>query len=89
MAVDAIEPGPNNTFPDFPRRSDGSPAWSDSAETDGIPVPGRGPGGMVVPMPRGLRYQIVMTAETGRERVLVDVTPRAGNVVVAPPILPG
>ncbi len=86
MAVDAIEPGPNNTFPNFPRRADGSPAWSDTPETDGIPVAGLG-GKLVTPMPRGLRHQILMTG-AGRQRVLVDVTPRADNRPVNPPTTP-
>jgi len=85
MAVDAIEPGPGNTFPNFPRRADGSPAWSDTPETDGIQVPGLG-GKLVTPMPRGMRHEIVMT-DTGRQRILIDITPRADNRVVNPPTL--
>ena len=83
MAGDAIEPGPGGTYPYFPRRLDGSPAWSDTPETDGIAVPGRGPGGMVTPMPRGLR-----TIIRDGERILVDVTPYAGSAPVNPPTLP-
>lgn len=82
MASDALDPGPDNTYPNFPRRTDGTPAWSDSAETDGVAVPGRGPGGMVTPMPRGLRTHLdpnrwgtnAMGEPAGA--VTVDVTPR-------------
>lgn len=83
MTQDALEPGPNNTYPAFPRRLDGSPAWSDSAETDGIAVPGRGPGGLVTPMPRGVRYQRIRG-----ERVTVNVTPMNGSEPVNPPTIP-
>lgn len=75
-APDALESGPLNNWPYFPRRRDGSPLWSDTAETDGIQVDG------VTPMPRGLR-----TIRRGRERLLIDVTPRAGNEPVNPPTL--
>jgi hypothetical protein len=61
MILDAFDPGPLGDFPHFPRLADGSPAWSDTAATDGLPVDG------VTPMPRGLRPQ------DGR---LLDVTPR-------------
>jgi hypothetical protein len=84
MTQDAFEPGSGNTYPAFPRRTDGSPAWSDTAATDGIPVPGRGPGGLVTPMPRGIRYQL----ERG-VRLQIDVTPRGpGGVPINPPTLP-
>lgn len=84
MAHDAFEPGPGNTYPAFPRLADGSPAWSDTPETDGVPVPGRGPGGYVTPMPRGIRYQL----ERG-ERIAIDVTPRGpGGVPIDPPVIP-
>jgi len=51
MARDALEPGPGNTYPAFPRDSLGRPLWSDSAATDGVPVNG------ITPMPRGIRTQ--------------------------------
>ncbi len=70
MAGDALEPGPNGDYPHFPRRADGTPAWSDTAETDGVGVVG--PTGIVVaPMPRGVRSII-----RNGERIAVDVTPR-------------
>ncbi len=85
MAQDAIDPGPDGTYPAFPRRPDGSPAWSDRPEDDGRPVPGRGPGGVVTPMPRGIRYLI---RGIRRERIAVDTTPYAGAEPVNPPVLP-
>lgn len=82
MAVDALDPG-DGSYPHFPRRTDGSPAWSDIPEADGVPVPGRGPGGLVTPMPRGLRHIL-----RDGERVAIDVTPRVGTVLVDPPVVP-
>ena len=82
MTQDAFEPGPDSTYPAFPRRLDGSPAWSDTPETDGVPVPGRGPGGLVTPMPRGIRYQLERGA-----RLQIDVTPRGpGGAPIDPPV---
>lgn len=73
MAVDALEPGPNNTYPHFPRRLDGTPLWSDTAATDGIQVDGR------TPMPRGIRSQ---------DGVPIDMTPRTSNgTAINPPTL--
>jgi len=63
MARDALEPGPGNTYPAFPRDSLGRPLWSDSAATDGVPVNG------ITPMPRGIR------AQGGAP---IDVTPAGG-----------
>ncbi len=81
MARDAFEPGPNTDYPAFPRRLDGAPAWSDTAESDGVSVPGRGPGGLVTPMPRGTR--------PGPNGTVLDVTPRGpGGVLIVPPTLP-
>ena len=82
MAGDALDPGDNGTYPYFPRKLDGSPAWSDTAETDGVRVPGRGPGGFVTPMPRGLR-----TVFRDGEHLIVDVTPRVDGSPVSPPPL--
>ncbi len=74
MAVDAFDPGPDNTYPYFPRRLDGSPAWSEAQHLDKIAVDG------VAPMPRGWRQ------EAGR---LVDVTPRRPDgQPINPPTLP-
>jgi hypothetical protein len=81
VARDAFEPGADFNFPYFPRRLDGSPAWSDDGETDGVPVPGRGPDGLVTPMPRGTR--------PGPNGIVLDMTPRGpGGVPITPPILP-
>jgi len=81
MAQDAYEPGPNSDYPAFPRHLDGAPAWSGTAATDGVSVPGRGPGGLVTPMPRGLRR--------GPGGTVIDLTPRGpGGVPILPPILP-
>lgn len=49
MARDAFDPGPDNTYPAFPRDAQGRPFWSDSASTDGVQVDG------VTPMPQGVR----------------------------------
>ena len=85
MARDAFEPGPDNTYPAFPRLLDGSPAWSDTPETDGVQVPGNGPGGTVTPTPRGIRYQVM---HKNGERIQVDMTPRGpGGVPIEPPVL--
>jgi hypothetical protein len=86
MTQDAFEPGPDSTYAAFPRRLDGTPAWSDTPETDGIPVAGRGPNGLVTPMPRGIRYQLMH--RTG-ERITIDLTPRGpGGEPINPPVLP-
>lgn len=75
MILDAFDPGPLLDYPNFPRNPDGSPCWSDSAATDGVPVDG------VTPMPRGLR------AQAGK---LVDLTPRSpdGSPLSPPTRLP-
>ncbi len=78
MARDAFDPGPDNTFPAFPRDALGRPLWSNTAETDGVPVDG------VTPMPRGLRKE-----RRGGRVVVLDVTPRGpGGVAIDPPTLP-
>lgn len=83
MTRDAFDPG-DGSYPAFPRRLDGSPAWSDDPETDGVPVPGRGPGGVVTPMPRGTRYLL-----RRYERIAVDVTPRnPDGSPIEPPTIP-
>jgi hypothetical protein len=74
MPVDALEPGPDGTFPHFPRDASGAPLWSDSPSTDGRAVDG------VAPMPRGERQQ-------GGRRI--DVTPRdSTGQPITPPTLP-
>ena len=70
MAVDALDPGPLGDYPYFPRKADGSPAWSDTAATDGFRVDG------VTPMPRGLRSQ---------DGLLIDVTPTGPDGPITPP----
>jgi len=78
MARDAFEAGPNNDYPAFPRRGDGSPYWSDTAATDGIGISVNGR--VVAPMPRGLRLQ---------GGVLIDMTPRRPDgQPITPPTLP-
>ena len=78
MARDAFEPGPDGTYPAFPRDAQGRPLWSDSPETDGVAVDG------VAPMPRGIRYE---RTPDGR-RVAYDVTPRGLNgVAINPPVV--
>ncbi len=74
MAVDAYDPGPENTYPFFPRDAAGRPLWSDSQGTDKIAVDGK------APMPRGWRR------ENGRP---VDVTPRRPDgQPISPPTIP-
>ncbi len=65
MTRDALEPGPDGTYPAFPRDRLGRPLWSDVPETDGVAVDG------VAPMPRGTRRMF------GGQ--FVDVTPRQPN----------
>jgi hypothetical protein len=86
MANDALDPGPDGTYPYFPRQADGSPAWSDLAETDGIAV--INPKGIpVAPMPRGTR--VIRRGTWQGERILVDVTPTGPDgTPVDPPVLP-
>ena len=83
MAHDALDPGPDGSYPYFPRKADGSPAWSDRAETDGVPVAGMG-GRLVAPMPRGIRTRRNWRGEV----TYLDVTPYAGSEPVNPPTLP-
>lgn len=83
MANDALSPGPNGDYPWFPRRADGTPAWSDTPETDGGPVVGP-TGVLVAPMPRGIRHIL-----RGGQRIAVDVTPTdLGGAPVNPPTIP-
>ena len=78
MARDAFEPGPDNTYPAFPRDAEGRPLWSDRPETDGVAVAG------VTPMPRGIRYE----RNARGQRVALDVTPRrADGTPITPPTL--
>jgi hypothetical protein len=74
MVQDAYEPGPDGTYPAFPRDAAGRPLWSDSPATDGIAVDGE------TPMPRGWR-------KTGDW--LTDITPRRPDgQPIDPPVLP-
>ncbi len=76
MPLDALEPGPDGTYPAFPRDRLGRPLWSDTPDTDGVAVDG------VAPMPRGIRYE---RNEYG-QRVAYDVTPRGpGGAAIDPP----
>ena len=73
MVVDAFDPGPEGSYPYFPRDAAGRPAWSDSQDTDKRAVDG------VAPMPRGWRK------EGGR---FVDLTPRKPDgTPINPPTL--
>lgn len=84
MAHDALWPGPDGSFPNFPRHADGSPAWSYSPETDGVPVVN--PNGVTIaPMPRGIRY----ISRRG-ERIATDVTPTDanGHPIFVPTLIP-
>jgi hypothetical protein len=78
MARDALDPGPGNTYPAFPRDSKGRPWWSDSAETDGTSVDPEGVEMGYAPMPRGLRPHGL------------DVTPRLwpSGAPINPPVIP-
>jgi hypothetical protein len=74
MVQDAFEPGPDGTYPAFPRDAAGRPLWSDSPATDGKAVDGQ------TPMPRGLRRQAGM---------VIDLTPhRPDGQPIDPPVLP-
>ncbi|SBV00576.1 hypothetical protein YW5DRAFT_01908 [Streptomyces sp. Ncost-T6T-1] len=79
MAIDALDPGEDGTYPHFPRDKDGRPLWSDHQMTDGQPVDGQ------APMPRGIRRKPV-----GRGNVVtIDVTPTGPNgQPINPPDLP-
>lgn len=83
MPVDAIEPGPGSTYPNFPRDSQGHPFWSDSELTDKATVDEHGVPMTKAPMPRGMRR----TGSPGAW-VDVDVTPRGpGGVAINPPTI--
>ncbi len=74
MAHDALDPGPDGTYPFFPRLSDGSPAWADRCPPDYTGTR----------MPRG-----VTTIVRGGQRYLIDQTPRdASGAPIDPPVLP-
>lgn len=79
MVLDAFDPGEDGTYPWFPRLANGTPAWSDTPSSDGIPVAGLD--GLTTPMPRGLRVH------DGR---LVDLTPTGadGSPINPPTRLP-
>jgi hypothetical protein len=80
MANDAFDPGPDGTYPYWPRRPDGRPAGI------GLPVTNDAEREAEERMPSGLHYQ--RTPE-GR-RVLVDLTPRHpnGEPIVPPDMTP-
>ena len=83
MAHDALSPG-DGSYPYFPRHADGTPAWSDTPETDGQGVV-NAQGVTVAPMPRGVRYIL-----RRGQRIATDLTPRDanGNPIVVPPLEP-
>jgi len=85
VANDALDPGPQNMYPYFPRTSTGAPFWSDSELTDGSRVDPQGVVRPYAPMPRGKRK----TKDSNGRWVEVDVTPRGpGGVAINPPNLP-
>ncbi|GHJ27129.1 hypothetical protein TPA0910_15620 [Streptomyces hygroscopicus subsp. sporocinereus] len=74
MALDALGPGPDGSYPWFPRLPDGSPAWSDRCPADYHG--GRVPRGMTTVMRNGRCY-------------LIDQTPRDANgAPIDPPVRP-
>ena len=85
MAQDALDPGPDGTYPYFPRRADGTPYWSDNELTDGAAIVVNGV--RIAPMPRGTR--VVRRGTWQGERILVDVTPTGPDgSPIDPPVLP-
>lgn len=85
MANDALDPG-DGSYPHFPRKVDGTPYWSDTAETDGIGIVVNGV--TVAPMPRGLRQQRISKWDR-RSVITVDVTPRQPDgSLIDPPVRP-
>lgn len=83
MPVDICDPGPLGNWPYFPRKADGSPAWSDSAATDGKGVPGLN-GREVGLQPRGVRK--MRHPRTGAI-IAYDVTPTWNGAPISPPTL--
>ncbi len=82
MARDALDPGPDGTYPYFPRRADGTPYWSENELTDGEVIMVNGV--RVAPMPRGLR-----TIYRGGSAIAIDVTPTTPDgTPINPPVLP-
>lgn len=75
MAHDALDPGPDGSYPWFPRLPDGSPAWSDLCPADYQGT--RMPRGMTSIVRNGQRY-------------VIDQTPRDadGNPINPPLFLP-
>lgn len=80
MAVDALDPGPDGTYPYFPRDAQGRPVWSDS-QTGLPPVSGG------APMLRGVQH---MRDPHHPGRLLaIDLTPRDPNgELIDPPVIP-
>ncbi len=88
MTRDAFDPGPDNTYPAWPRKADGSPYWSDSGETDGVGIVVSGV--VVAPMPRGYRYIVQRDAFGQPVRIPVDMTPRhSDGTPIDPPTIGG
>ncbi|MFG2906223.1 hypothetical protein ACGF13_14285 [Kitasatospora sp. NPDC048286] len=80
MVVDALDPGPDGTYPYFPRDAKGRPIWSDAPT--GLPPVNGG-----APMPRGVQY---MRDPRRPGRLLaIDVTPRKPDgSPINPPVIP-
>lgn len=79
MPNDALDPGPENTFPWFPRLADGSPAWADSAPADYA--------GPVVR--RGVECVRVWGGNRHGDLVAFDITPfDATGAPINPPVIP-
>lgn len=80
MAVDALDPGPDGTYPHFPRDAQGRPVWSDSPT--GLPVLNGG-----APMPRGV--QPMRDPHDPGRLLAIDVTPRKPDgQPIDPPVIP-
>jgi hypothetical protein len=85
MAEDAFDPGPNGTFPHWPRRPDGRPAGIGLPITEDDPELAQAEREAEERMPTGLHYQ--RTPEGNH--VLVDLTPRyPDGEPIIPPDLP-
>ncbi|WP_030458346.1 hypothetical protein [Kitasatospora sp. NRRL B-11411] len=80
MTLDALDPGPDGTYPYFPRDAEGRPVWSD--DPTGLPPTNAG-----APMLRGVQH---MRAPDHPGRWLaIDLTPRhPDGQPINPPVLP-
>lgn len=80
MAEDAFDPGPDGTYPHWPRRPDGRPAGI------GLPVTNEAEREAEERMPTGTGKQRLPNGEV----VLIDLTPRHpdGSPIVPPDLPP-